>query len=365
MRDAAEFVESVKVDLFADEVFVFSPKGDVYDLPRGSTPIDFAYRVHSAIGNRMNGARVNGRIVPIAYNLQNGDMVEIITSSTVHGPSRDWLDIVKSSQAKSKIKQWFKRENREENIVRGKELVDKEIKRQGYTPAQLVRPDWVEQVLRRYNFSSIDDAYSAVGYDGISAIKIVAKLAEEYREANKGAQVTDVKSLQESAEEQSQKAPQPPLKKPPENGILVKGIDNCLVRLSRCCNPVPGDDIIGYVTRARGVSVHRVDCPNVIHEMDDDDRIIEVSWYDGKTTESYPAAVAIVAHDRQGLLSDITGVVNSAKITMSGVRANISKDNNYAMVTVTLQIAGKDQLDMIIRRLRVIESVINVTRGSA
>jgi GTP pyrophosphokinase len=367
MQDAGDFVESVKIDLFADEVFVFTPKGDVYDMQKGCTPIDFAYRVHSAIGNRMNGARVNGRIVPITYKLQNGDIVEIITSSTVHGPSRDWLDIVRSSQAKSKIKQWFKRENREENIVRGKEMVDKELKRQGFTTAQLFRPEWVQQVLQRYNFNSLDDAYSAVGYEGISANKIVLKLLEEYRLVHKQDQPGD--SLQQQMQQMqqmqdgrdAQKAARE-RKAPPESGILVKGIDNCLVRLSRCCNPVPGDPIIGFVTRTRGVSVHRVDCVNAACGADDADRLIQVSWYEG-AKEAYPANISIVANDRPALIADVNNVVSSLKIPLVGMYAKISKDN-FAMIKMTLEITDKDQLDAVIKKIQGVASVLNVTRGS-
>ncbi|MDR1439278.1 MAG: bifunctional (p)ppGpp synthetase/guanosine-3',5'-bis(diphosphate) 3'-pyrophosphohydrolase [Clostridiales bacterium] len=367
LQDAGDFVESLKIDLFADEVFVFTPKGDVYDMPNGSTPIDFAYRVHSAIGNRMNGARVNGRIVPISYLLQNGDIVEIITSSTVHGPSRDWLDIVKSSQAKSKIKQWFKRENRDENIVRGKELVERELRRMGYAPAQLFKPEWVQKVLSRYNFNSLDDAYSAIGYEGISASKIVLKLVEEYRQEHKVEQLLGtVQQLlemqhQDAKEKEAQKAARE-RKAPPESGILVKGIDNCLVRLSRCCNPVPGDPIIGYITRARGVSVHRADCVNAITGVDDTNRLIEVSWYVG-AGKAYPAELSIVAKDRDALLSDITSIISASKIPLIAVNAKSSKDN-FAMIRLTLEINDRAQLESIIKRFNGVESVLNVTRGS-
>ncbi|MDR1060897.1 MAG: bifunctional (p)ppGpp synthetase/guanosine-3',5'-bis(diphosphate) 3'-pyrophosphohydrolase [Clostridiales bacterium] len=369
LQDAGDFVESLKIDLFADEVFVFTPKGDVYDMPIGSTPIDFAYRVHSAIGNRLNGARVNGRIVPISHTLQNGDIVEIITSSTVHGPSRDWLDIVKSSQAKSKIKQWFKRENRDENIVRGKELAERELRRLGYAPAQLFRPEWIQKVLARYNFNSLDDAYSAIGYEGISANKIVLKLAEEYRQehraeqqlgtveqqlAQQQLQQQDAKDAQKAAKERERKAP-------PESGILVKGIDNCLVRLSRCCNPVPGDPIIGYVTRARGVSVHRADCVNASAGVDDTNRLVEVSWYEG-ADKAYPANISIVAKDRQALLSDVTNIISASKIPLIAVNARSSRDN-FAMIRLTLEISDKAQLEAIIKRFNGVESVLNVTRG--
>lgn len=361
MQDAGDFVEDLKIDLYSDTVFVFSPKGDVYDLPNGSTPIDFAYRVHSAIGNRMNGARVDGRIVPITYKLQNGDIVEIITSVSEHGPSRDWLDIVKSSQAKSKIRQWFKRENREENIVRGKELFEKEIKRQGFTPAQLMKPEWIEKLLRRYNFNTLDDAYSAVGYEGISGIKLVSRLAEEYNEFNSANKTpeTIMELVAQSGPEV--KKPERARRKPPENGILVKGIGNCLVRLSHCCNPVPGDQIIGFITRSRGVSVHRSDCVNVANADDEEHRLVDVSWYE-QITETYKAAVLIVANDRQVLLTDITSAIAALRIPIKTINAKVSRDN-LAIIDLILEINGKAQLDVLLKRLRDIESVVRVTRS--
>ena len=358
LQDAGEFVEDLKMDLYSDTVYVFSPKSDVYDLPNGSTTIDFAYRVHSAVGNRMNGARVNGRIVPIAYKLKNGDIVEIITSVNEHGPSRDWLDIAISGQAKSKIKQWFKRENREENIVRGRELIEKEIKRQGLTPTQLMKPEWIERLLKRYNFNTLDDAYSAVGYEGISAAKLVYRLMEEYRATVKPPEsVADV--MQQGGYEARKPARIP--RKIPESGILVKGLDNCLVRLSHCCSPVPGDDIIGYITRSRGVSVHRADCVNVTNSIDDQNRLVEVSWYE-QITETYQAAILVVAYDRPVLLSDITSSLGESKIPIKSIHANVSRDH-FANIDLVMEINGKIQLDMIINKLYGIESVIKVTRS--
>ena len=358
LQDANDFVEDLKIDLFTDTVFVFSPKSDVYDLPSGSTPIDFAYRVHSAVGNRMNGARVNGRIVPISYRLQNGDIVEIITSVNEHGPSRDWIDIANSSQAKNKIKQWFKRENREENIVRGRELIEKEIKRQGFIPSQLLKPEWIDRLLKRYNFNTLDDAYSAVGYDGISSTKLVLKLVDEYRAVNKSPEtVADL--VQQSGQDQQKNDRN--RKKPPEGGVLVRGIGNCLVRLSHCCNPVPGDPIVGYITRSRGVSVHREDCVNVTNSVDDNNRLVEVSWYE-QVTETYQAAILVVANDRPILLSDITGSIGEFKVPIKTINAKVSREN-FAVIDLILEINGKAQLDMIIKKLRGVESVIRVSRS--
>ena len=358
MQDSDDFVNDLKIDLFSDTVFVFTPKSDVYDLPNGSTPIDFAYRIHSAIGNRMNGARVNGRIVPISYTLQNGDIVEIITSVNEHGPSRDWIDIAKSGQAKNKIRQWFKRENRDENIVRGKELVEKEIRRQGFLSSQLLKPEWIDRLLKRYNFNSLDDAYSAVGYEGISGTKLVYRLVEEFRAVNKTPD-----TVAELAQQNSQDAGKPERRrnKQPDNEILVRGIGNCLIRLSHCCNPVPGDPIVGYITRSRGVSVHRSDCVNVMNSTDEEHRLVEVSWL-SRISETYQAAILIVADDRPALLSDITSSIGELKMPIKTINAKVSRDN-LATIDLILEITDKTQLDMIIKRINNIENVIRVTRA--
>jgi len=356
MRDAREFMETLKIDLFTDEVFVFTPKGDVISLPAGSTPIDFAYAIHSAVGNRMMGAKVNGKIVALGYELKNGDIVEILTSASIHGPSRDWLKIVKSSQARSKINQWFKKEKREENIIRGKELVEKELKKQGMTFAQLFKPEWVDIILKKYSFNSIDDLYSAIGYGGITANKVISRLKDEYRKTLKPEELEQ----QEPEQEQRHKS-EHRKKSTPENGIIVKGIDNCLVRLSRCCNPVPGDDIVGYITRGRGVSVHRKDCINIKNNVNENDRLIEVSWYSA-TNVAYKADITIMANDRTALLMEITNIIGEAKIPMKAINARITKDQ-IAIMNLTLEITDTEQLDKIIKRLKKVDSVFEVTRS--
>jgi len=356
LQDPGDFVDSLKMDLFSGEVFVFSPKGDVFDLPNGSTPIDFAYAVHSAVGNRMTGARVNGRIVPLGYQLQNGDIVEVITSTSTRGPSRDWLKIVKSSQARNKISQWFKKENREENIVRGKELIEKELKKQGFSYSQLFKSEWVELLLRRYSIPALEDIYSTVGYGGISAGRIVTRLADEYRKANKIETLADIARDGKDIQPQVVKKPSPH-----ESGIVVNGLDNCLIRLSKCCNPVPGDLIIGYTTRSRGVSVHRPDCPNVVGNVDDENRLVEVSW-NVDLEVSYLADITIVANDRGGLMMDITSIITAANISMKNINARIAK-NDFAMISLTLEISNTVQLDSIIRKLMSLKGVINVTRA--
>ncbi|HHX18468.1 MAG TPA: bifunctional (p)ppGpp synthetase/guanosine-3',5'-bis(diphosphate) 3'-pyrophosphohydrolase [Clostridium sp.] len=356
MRDADEFMETLKVDLFTDEVFVFTPKGDVINLPAGSTPIDFAYSIHSAIGNKMSGARVNSKITPIEYELKNGDIVEILTSSNVHGPSRDWLKIVKSSQARNKINQWFKKEKREENIIRGKEMIEKELKKQSLTFSQLFKPEWVEIVLRKYTFLSLEDIYAAIGYGTLTANKVISRLREEYRKTIRAEDLAEnIAQTAKKTKEQERK------RKPPENGVIVKGIENCLVRISKCCNPVPGDDIVGYITRGRGVSVHRKDCLNVTNTIDGDNRLIEVSWYTAKNV-SYNANITVMANDRTALLMEITNVIGESKIPLKAINARTTKEQ-IAIMSLTLEITNTEQLEKIIKKLRRVESVFEVTRG--
>lgn len=355
MRDANEFMETLKIDLFTDEVFVFTPKGDVISLPAGSTPIDFAYSIHSAIGNKMSGAKVNNKLVPIEYVLKNGDIIEILTSSNVQGPSRDWLKIVKSSQAKNKINQWFKKEKREENIVRGKEMIERELKKQAVTYNQLFKPEWIENVLRKYTFGTLDDIYAAIGYGALTANKVISRLKEEYRKSVKLDEITEYVS---EAVEQKKKTVSKSL---PENGVIVKGIKNCLVRISRCCNPVPGDDIIGYITRGRGVSVHRKDCINIANNIDGDNRLIEVSWYTSNNV-AYKADITVMAQDRNALLMEITNVIGEAKIPLKAMNARTTKDQ-IAIMNLTLEITNTEQLEKIVKKIRRVNGVFEVTRN--
>jgi len=355
MRDASEFMETLKIDLFTDEVFVFTPKGDVINLPAGSTPIDFAYAIHSAIGNKMSGAKVNNKIVPIDYVLQNGDIVEILTSSNVQGPSRDWLKIVKSSQAKNKINQWFKKEKREENIIRGKEMIEKELKKQGFTASQLFKPEWVDIILKKYTFATIEDLWAAIGYGALTANRVISRLKEEYRKTVKA------EELAEQMAKLDDKKVRIRAKKVPENGVIVKGIENCLVRISRCCNPVPGDEIIGYITRGRGVSVHRKDCINIMNNIDGDNRLIEVAWYTANNV-AYKADITIMAHDRTALLMEITNVIGEAKIPLKAINARTTKDQ-IAIMNLTLEITNTEQLESIIKKIRKVDGVFEVSRN--
>lgn len=357
-RDPDEFMENLRIDLFTDEVFVFTPKGDVKNLRAGSTPIDFAYSIHSDIGNRMIGAKVNGRIEKLDYELKNGDIIEIITSGASNGPSRDWLKIVKTSQARSKINQWFKKEKREENIEQGRELFEKELKKNSLTLSQVLKSESLDMILKKYNYHSIEDLYAAIALGAITAMKVVSRFKEEYRKSLPPEEQTKV-LLDQIEKEKKKKS-----KSIPESGVVVKGIDNCLVRLSRCCNPVPGDEIIGYITRGRGVSVHRKDCPNVRNTIiDGDARLIEVYWYNNVLPNvSYLADITLKAHDRAGLLVEITNAIGESRIPLRAINARTSKEM-YVLMHMTLEINNTEQLDKIIAKMSKIKDVFEISRN--
>jgi len=357
--DPDEFMENLKIDLFTDEVFVFTPKGDVKCLKAGSTPIDFAYSIHSDIGNRMIGAKINGRLENLDYELKNGDIVEIITSAASKGPSRDWLKKVKTSQARNKINQWFKKEKREENIERGKELFDREIKKHGISAHLLLKQELFEAAFKKYNFHNIDDMYAAIGLDAISSGKVISKLKEEYKKTLPPEEQKQFMLEDEGKKELAKKRKERQI---PESGVIVKGIENCLVRLSRCCNPVPGDDIVGYITRGRGVSVHRKDCINIINTVNDDERLIEVSWYKGKSA-SYQAELSIKAHDRSHLLMEVTNVIGDSGIPLKAINARTTK-NNVALMNLTVEITDTEQLERIINRIKRVPDVFEITRNN-
>jgi len=355
IKDTREFMETLKIDLFTDEVYVFTPKGDVVDLPVESTPIDFAYKIHSQIGNRCIGAKINGRIVPLDYKLQNGDIVEIITSAVANGPSRDWLKIVKSSQAKNKIRQWFKKERREENIQKGKELLEKEVRRHGYASAQLLRSEWMEAIYKKFSLHSVDDVYSSLGYGGLTPNQVITKLKEEFRKTQKLEERED-----ESIEHQIDKA-QEKRKRYSTTGGKVKGVENILIRFSKCCNPVPGDEIVGYITKGRGVSVHQKDCPNVADLMNEEERFVVVEW-NSQTKESYNADVEIRATDRKGLLAEITAIIDESKINITSFHSRTTKDK-MAVINFILEIHDVEQLNKLIRKFRKIDGVMDVFRA--
>lgn len=357
-RDPDEFMENLKIDLFTDEVFVFTPKGDVKNLKAGSTPIDFAYYIHSAIGNRMIGAKTNGRIVPIEYELKNGDIIEIITSGASNGPSRDWLKIAKTSQARNKINQWFKKEKREENVDQGKSTLEKEIKKSGLTMSQAIKSEYIDVIMKKYNFHNVEDVYAAIALGAITANKVVSRLKEEYRKSLPPEEQTNllINQVEKETKRKSRSLP--------ESGVVVKGIDNCLVRLSRCCNPVPGDEIVGYITRGRGVSVHRQDCTNIKNNIiDGDARLIEVYWYKSVSNNvSYLAEITLKANDRSGLIVEITNAIGESRIPLRAINARTSKDMS-ALMNLTLEINDTTQLDRIITKMRRIKGVIEISRN--
>ena len=352
MQDPDEFLNTLKTELFEDEVYVFTPKGKIISLPKGSTPIDFAYNIHAEIGNRMTGAKINSKMMPIITQLKNGDIVEIITSEQSKGPSRDWLKFVKSSRARNKILSWFKKNEREANIVKGKDLIEKEIKKIGMTHSEFFKNDYLQAALDRYKYNAPEDMYASVGFGAISAGKIVARMLEEYRKDHENENL-DAK-LEELSKEKLKKP------KPSNNGIIVKGIDNCLVKLSRCCNPVPGDEIIGYITKGRGVSVHRKDCINVKSLLSEENRMIDVYWYEAEKAR-YNVEIEIDANDRKGLLADIIKEIETTKTKLVAVTSKATKEK-IAITEVTIEVENIDELNKVLKQLRKIDSVYEVKR---
>lgn len=361
LLDTDDFMNTLKIDLFADEVFVFTPNGKVISLPAKSTVIDFAFAIHSQVGYRMIGAKVNNRIVPNDYNIKNGEIIEIMTSSSARGPSRDWLKIVKTSQAKNKINQWFKKECREENIETGKDMLEKELRRLGYTAAQLFRDEWMEHLMRRYSFHSLDDLYAGIGYGAVTAQKIVIRLREEYikekkETEKKGLSEKTVSDIAASHEEEHKKQPVS------GNGIIVKDLDNCLVRIAGCCRPVPGDKIVGFITKGRGVSVHRADCPNMQPEVlsdEDKQRFIDVKWDNAKRT--YVTTIQVEATDRAGILFDIGAAISEMNIPCKSINGKVNK-KGIAVIELGLEISDTDLLDKAIKRIYRMPEVMSIRR---
>lgn len=348
--NAEEFMESLKVDLFSDMVYVFTPKGDVIELPANSVPIDFAYRIHTEVGNKTIGAKVNNKLVPLDYKLKTGDIVEILTSKHSYGPSRDWLKIAQTSQAKNKIKQFFKKQAREENIVKGKELVEKEIRNMDYDPKEVFTPENVKRVAEKFNFANEEDMYAAVGYNGITAAQIANRLTDKLKKK---------KELQELEKDISnlRRISSP---KRSSTGVRVKGVDNLLIRLSKCCNPIPGDEIIGYITKGRGVSVHRKDCPNV--QSGSLDRIIDVEWegHAGNRKE-YNVDLEINAFDRPALLNDVLQAVNETKTNITAVTGRTDR-NKMALIHISIAIHNVAHLQKVVDRIKQISDVYAVRR---
>ncbi|QBP40806.1 RelA/SpoT family protein [Paenisporosarcina antarctica] len=352
--NAEEFMESLKFDLFSDMVYVFSPKGDVMELPAGSVPIDFAYRIHSEIGNKTIGSKVNGKMVPLDTKLKTGDIVEILTSKQSFGPSRDWLKIAQSSQAKNKIKQFFKKQLRDDNVHKGREMIEKEIKAQEFDIKEVLNNENIKRVCAKYNFTSEEDMFAAVGFNGITAQQVVNRLAEKMRK---------IREQEEALEKITKEMHTPLVRKVTESGVIVKGIDNLLIRLSRCCRPVPGDEIVGFITKGRGVSVHRNDCPNVVVAKGNE-RIIEVEWSDQLTTmnrKEYQVDIEISAFDRAGLLNEVMQVVNESKTNISAVSGKADRDK-IATIHMTLMITNTAHLIKIVERIKQIPDIHSVQR---
>ena len=356
-NDPQEFMEALKIDLYSDEVFVFTPKGEVVNLPTGSTPIDFAYRVHSAVGNKCVGAKVNGRIVPIDTKLKTGDQVEILTSQSSAGPSRDWLKIATSSQAKSKIRKFFKEKDKDFNVDKGKELVEREIKKQGYQVTDLLKDDWIKVVADKYNMFTVSNLYAAVGNGGITENQIVNRLKLIYLEKNKDKiEIEKIETLEKNLAKTTQRTDKH------ASGVIIKGIDNIKVRFSKCCNPVPGDAIVGYITRGRGVSVHRADCTN-IHDLSDseDQRFIDVHW-DYKEKATFLSELQIKALDRPKLLQDLTGLYAEAKLNAVSLNLRINKER-IAIVDIGFEINETKQIEDLIKKIKKLDGVLEVYRN--
>ncbi len=363
--DAEEFIHSLKVDMFSDEVFVFTPNGDVQNLPAGATPIDFAYAIHSAVGNRMIGAKVNNRIVTLDHVLKNGDIVEILTSKNAKGPSRDWMKIAKSNEARSKIRQWFKKEKRDENIANGRSAFDAELRHCGIAMKDVLDPEFLPVLLKKVAYPTLDDLYAAIGYGGFTAQKAVSRIQGELQRRQQQRQQEQM--LAEAVAEPKEDVkpadtPKQPKSVKSEQGIIVEGLDNCLVKFSKCCTPVPGDDIVGFITRGYGVSVHRADCPNASEEKrkEQPGRWIHVSW-GTDTNDSYPTTIEAVCKDRLNLLLDISSALSTTKTFVLGLNTRSTEDG-FAIIRIEIQIKDGAQLSTLMNKLHQISGVLQVNR---
>jgi len=351
--NAEEFMESLKIDLFSDMVFIFTPKGDVIELPAGSNPIDFAYRIHSEIGNKTIGAKVNGKIVPLDYKLKTGDIMEVLTSKHSYGPSTDWLKMTQTSQAKNKIRQFFKKQRREENVEKGRELVAAEIREMEFDLKEVLTAENLKRVVEKFNFSNEDDMYAAVGYNGITGLQIANRLTERLRKQKEQDQLTDLKEAVSEVKTVSHT-------KKRESGVRVQGIDNLLIRLSKCCNPVPGDEIVGFITKGRGVSIHRTDCNNL--ESGEENRLIPVEWEtDLNSHKEYNVEIEITGYDRRGLLNEVLQTVAEAKTNMSAVSGK-SDRNKVATINMSISITNISHLQKVVDRIKQIPDIYSVRR---
>jgi len=349
MRDSKEFVEALKTNFFSDDVFVFTPKGDVKNFVKGSTPLDFAYGVHSQVGNKCTGAKVNGKLVPLNYVLQTGDIVEILTSSSSKGPSRDWLSLVKTATARSKIRAWFKKEGREENIRKGKELLEREARRKGYDIRALMRPEWLKGIYKRYTLTSADDMYSAIGFGGLTTKQVLARLIEAYKIEH----ADELKAIPTETTGTSHK-------RKSSAAIEVEGEPDMLVKLAHCCNPLPGDEIVGYITRGRGVTVHRADCSNLNDNDFRPERMVRVTWIE-QTASKYEVEIQIRCTDRSGLLAEVSQTLYLAGYSILSLNARVAKEEQY-LITIKVEVAAIRDLEALMNKLRAIESVTEVYR---
>lgn len=346
--DSHEFLENIEGNVFTDEVYVFTPKGKVLNLPVGSTTVDFAYAIHSAVGNKCIGAKVNGKIVPLNTVLNTGDIVEILTTNSGKGPSRDWIKFVKTASARTKIRQYFKKEMKEENIKRGKDMLEREAKRRGYNLSELLGTAGLNYIMNRYTLSSIDDLYASVGFGGLTTNQIIVKLIDYFkRDLLSKNPVAEIKTTSTTGKSSS------------GNGVLIRGYDDFLVRLSHCCNPVPGDKIVGYVSRGRGVSVHCVDCPNVKNM--EPERLIEAKW-DDVISQNFLASLKIYCENKSGILAAVTTIISNMKISITGAFARSDNDNGTAEITVMLEVKSSDQVEDVIKKLKTLPEVIDVHR---
>lgn len=358
LNDPREFMETLKVDLFSNQVFVFTPKGDVIELPAGSTPLDFAFKIHSAIGAKCIGAKVNGKMVPIDHTLKNGNIIEIVTSSNSKGPSIDWLKIAQSSNARNKIRQWLKKENKSENTDKGREMLEKYVRRKGYDIHYVLKNQFVNKCAKTFHLASADDLYTALGAGGIQLSKAANMLIEYHLEEKQAEQRRKEKTEQLPTEEKKK------VRKKEQTGVVVKGVDNLLIRFSKCCNPVPGDEIVGFITKGRGISVHRKDCANVVSLPEDErQRFIDVEWDIQKENMSFDADISILAEDRKGLFSDLSRVCEDMDVHIAGVNAKSAKDQ-VVNITMTLSIVNTGQIEKVLRTMRSIPGVSQVYRAN-
>jgi len=359
-KDAKDFMNSVKEDIFGDKVYVFTPKGDVSELPLGSGPLDFAYNIHTEVGNKTVGAKVNNKIVPLNYQLKTGDIVEVLTSANSFGPSRDWINLVYTTRAKNKIKRFFKLQDRDENIIKGRELLEKQITELGFNFKDFMTKQGMKDIATRFNFGTEEDLFAAIGFGEISYQTVANKMTEKARREIEDQKV--VETAFEKTTPQGQKKESQKMKIRHEGGVVIEGVDNLLIRLSRCCNPVPGDDIVGYITKGRGISVHRKDCPNVQVAENEQSRLIEVDWEDtANTSQQYDTELVVEGYNRNGLLNEVLNVINSTTKSLNSVNGKVDA-NKIATISVNIGILNTHQLDFIVDKIKQIPDVYSVRR---